>query len=192
MLKIALASLLQHIQAQNTWAQPMLQPHAGQSILIDAKLAKVHWLILETGEFTLAGQTAIPNATISTTPSNLLRLAAKDESAKDNIVITGDTALAAALATVFSKLRWDIADDLSHVMGDVASEKLVNGTNQVRASVHDTADNLGEMFKEYLVEEAMLLAKPMQIETFNSAIDTLKADTARLSKRIEQLQNKLL
>ncbi len=192
MLKIAIASFLQHIQSQNTWAQPMLQTHAGQSILIDAKLAKAHWLILETGEFTLAGETATPDATISTTPSNLLRLAAKDEKATEGIVITGDTALTTALATVISKLRWDIADDLSHVMGDVASEKLVNGANQVRASVQDTADNLGDMLKEYLVEEAMLLAKPTQIDTFNTAIDTLKADTARLSKRIEQLQNKLL
>ncbi len=192
MLKIAIASFLQHIQSQNTWAQPILQTHAGQSILIDTKLAKAHWLILETGEFTLAGETATPDATISTTPSNLLRLAAKDEKATEGIVITGDTALTTALATVISKLRWDIADDLSHVMGDVASEKLVNGANQVRASVQDTADNLGDMLKEYLVEEAMLLAKPTQIDTFNTAIDTLKADTARLSKRIEQLQNKLL
>lgn len=191
MLKIALASLLQHIQAQNTWAQPMLQPYAGQSILIDANLAKAHWVILETGEFTLAGETATPDATIATTPSNLLHLAAKDESAKEGIKITGDTALASTLAKVMRQLRWDIADDLSHVVGDVASEKLVNGIHRARDGMQDSAQNLGEMVNEYLIEEVMLIAKPLQVESFNSAIDTLKADTARLEKRIAQLKNKL-
>lgn len=191
MLKIALASFLQHIQSQNTWARTLLQPHAGKSIQINATLVKAHWSILETGEFTLAGDTATPDATISTTPSTLLRLAAKDESAKEGIQIEGDTALATALATVMSKLTWDIADDLSHVLGDVASEKLVAGANQVRSSMHETALNLGDMFNEYLVEEAMLVAKPAQVEAFNTTVDTLKADTARLAKRIEQLNNKL-
>ncbi len=191
MLKIALASFLQHIQSQNTWAQALLQPHAGKSILVDAILAKAHWVILETGEFTLAGETTTPDATISTTPSNLLRLAAQDDNAKENIHIAGDTALASALANVMSKLRWDIADDLSNVIGDVASEKLVVGANQVRSSVHETSQNLGEMLNEYLVEEAMLIAKPAHVEAFNTAVDTLKADTARLTKRIEQLQHKL-
>ena len=191
MLKIAIASFLQHLQAQNTWAQAMLKPYVGQSILLDAKLAKAHWVILETGEFTIAGETAIPDAIISTSPSNLLRLAAKDEHAKANIQITGDTNLATALANVMSKLRWDVADDLSHVVGDVASEKLVNGTKNLHASAKDSVNNLGDMVNEYLVEEAMLLAKPTQVEAFNSAVDTLKADTARLTKRIEQLKEKL-
>lgn len=191
MLKIAIASFLQHIQAQNTWARAMLQPHAGQSILIDTILVKAHWVILETGEFTLAGETAEPDATISTTPSNLLRLAAKDESAKEDIKIQGDTDLASTLAKVMIQLRWDIADDLSHVIGDLPSEKLVNGVHQARDAMHETTQNLGEMVNEYLLEEAMLIAKPAQIDSYNSAVDALKADTARLAKRIAQLQNKL-
>lgn len=191
MLKIAIASFLQHLQTQNTWAQAMLQPYAGQSILVDATLVKAHWLILETGEFTLAGETASPDATISTSPSNLLRLAMKDESAKADVKVEGDTALATALAKVINGLRWDVTDDLSHLVGDVVSNKIAKSVTNINAGAKDSAINLKEMLREYLVEEAMLIAKPTQVENFNTTVDTLKADTARLAKRIEQLHKKI-
>jgi len=191
MLKLGLAAFLQHIQSQNTWSQAMLQEHAGKSIAIDAKLVRAHWVILENGRFTIAGETAAPDATLTITPSTLLRLAANDTEAQSQVKLSGDTALAASLAKVLTHLRWDITDDLSHVVGDVASEQLASSSQQVLNTAKETVNNIGEMMTEYLTEEAMLIAKPTQLNQFNDRVDTLKADTARLEKKLQQLTLRL-
>lgn len=191
MLKLALASFLKHLQDQNIWSHALLEPYAGQSVLIDAQLISTHWVILENGQLTVAGETASPDAAISITPTTLLRLAAKDDDAKKQINISGDTQLAAALAKVMANLQWDIADDLSHLIGGVASEKLVTSTKHVVNSTQSTVHNLGEMAIEYLTEELMLLAKPRHVQDFNQKVDLLKADTARLEKKIQKLNARL-
>ncbi len=191
MLKLGLAAFLQHIQSQNTWSQAMLQAHAGKSIAIDAKLVRAHWVILENGRFTIAGETAAPDATLTITPSTLLRLAANDTEAQSQVKLSGDTALAASLAKVLTHLRWDITDDLSHVVGDVASEQLASSSQQVLNTAKETVNNIGEMMTEYLTEEAMLIAKPTQLNQFNDRVDTLKADTARLEIKLQQLTLRL-
>ena len=191
MLKQLSTHIIQHLLAQNEWAAPMLQPFASQSVQLNFVLLKTSLVILENGSLAIAGETNVPDATITTPPSLLLRLMAKDESAKLQIKVDGDTHLATALAKVLSHVRWDYEDDLSKLTGDVSANKIGEFTRQTVSTVKDTATNLAEMLSEYWQEEKPLLAKKRHIEQFNTEVDTLRADVERLEKRLNKLTKNL-
>lgn len=191
MLKQLSTHIIQHLLAQNAWAAPMLQPFASQSVQLNFVLLKTSLVILENGNLAIAGETNVPDATITIPPSLLLRLMAKDESAKLQIKVDGDTHLATALAKVLSHVRWDYEDDLSKLTGDVSASKIGEFTRQSASSVKDTAINLAEMLSEYWQEEKPLLAKKRHVEQFNTEVDTLRADVERLEKRLNKLAKKV-
>jgi len=116
---------------------------------------------------------------------------AKDEAAKLQIRVDGDTHLATTLAKVLSHVRWDYEDDLSKLTGDVSANKIGEFTRQSVSTVKDTAINLAEMLSEYWQEEKPLLAKKRHVEQFNTEVDTLRADVERLEKRLNKLANKI-
>ena len=191
MLKQLSTHIIQHLLAQNEWAAPVLQPFSSQSVQLNFVLFKTSLVILENGSLAIAGETNVPDATITIPPSLLLRLMAKDESAKLQIKVEGDTHLATALAKELSHVRWDYEDDLSKLTGDVPAYKVGEFARQTVSSVKDSATNLAEMLSEYWQEEKPLLAKKRHIEQFNTEVDTLRADAERLEKRLNKLAKKL-
>lgn len=187
MLKQLSTHVIQHLIAQNSWAAPMLQPFASQSVLLDFVLFKTSLVVLENGSLAIAGVTNIPDATISIPPSLLLRLMAKDESAKLQIKVDGDTHLATALAKVLSQIRWDYEEDFSKLVGDIPASKIGKFARHSVSTVKDSAANLADMLSEYWQEEKPMLAKKRHVEQFNTEVDTLRADVERLEKRLNKL-----
>lgn len=187
MFKPLVTRLLQHLIAQNDWAKDLLQPFAGKSIQINIAPITSSLIILENGSLAMSGETNIADATITIPPSLLLRLIAKDESAKQHIHIAGDTHLATELAKVFTHMRWDYEDDLSNLIGDVAALKVGQFGRKTVQSVKDTSINLAEMLSEYWQEELHLVAKKRHVDEFNSQVDTLRADVERFEKRLNKL-----
>jgi ubiquinone biosynthesis protein UbiJ len=84
-------------------------------------------------------------------------------------------------------LRWDVAEDLSRVTGDVAAERIVQTVQTKQQQLRDAAVNLSQAAAEYWTEERPLLAKPQQISAFMQQVDTLRDDVARLEQRINRL-----
>lgn len=187
MFKPISTQLLQHLLAQNCWANELLQPFAGKSVQLNIALLNTSLVILENGSLAIAGDTNIPDATITIAPSLLLRLIAKDEAAKLQIKIDGDTHLATELAKVFSNMRWDYEDDLSKLIGDVPAYKLGELGRQTVNTVKESCINLTEMLSEYWQEEKLMIAKKRHVEQFNAEVDTLRADVERLEKRLNKL-----
>lgn len=187
MLKALSTHIIQHLLAQNKWAASMLQPFASQSVQLNFVLLKTSLVILENGSLAIAGETNVPDATITIPPSLLLRLMAKDESAKLQIKIDGDTHLATAMAKVLSHVHWDFEDDLSKLIGDVPANKIGTFSRNAVNTAKETTTNIAEMLSEYWQEEKPLLAKKRHVEQFNADVDTLRADTERLEKRIGKL-----
>lgn len=190
MLKQLSTHIIQHLLAQNEWSAPMLRPFASKAVQLNFVLFKTSLVILENGNLAIAGETNLPDAIITIPPSLLLRLMAKDESAKLQIKVDGDTHLATTLAKVLSHVRWDYEDDLSKLTGDVSANRIGEFTRQSVSTVKDTAINLAEMLSEYWQEEKPLLAKKRHVEQFNTEVDTLRADVERLEKRLNKLANK--
>lgn len=191
MLKQLSTRLLQHLIAQNSWANALLHPYDGQSVRINIGLISPTVVILEDGSLAMAGDTNTPEATVTIPPSLLLRLLAKDESAKNQIQITGDTHLATELAKVFAHMRWDYEDDLSKIVGDIPAYKIADFGRSAVGSIKDTSTNLAEMLSEYWQEEMPVIAKKRHVAQFNSEVDTLRADVARFEKKLRKLEKTL-
>ncbi len=187
MLKALSTRLLQHLISQNSWANNLLQPFAGKSIQINVSFISASLVILENGNLAIAGETNIPDATVTIPPSLLLRLLAKDEAANRQINIEGDTHLAAELAKVFSNMRWDYEDDLSNLIGDIPANQIGTFARDAAKTAKETSVNLAEMLSEYWQEEMPLIAKKRHVEQFNAEVDTLGADVARFEKKLAKL-----
>lgn len=187
MLKSFSTKILQHVIAQNSWANNMLLPFAGKSVKVNIALLHTSFIVLENGSLAIAGETNIPDASITIPPSLLLRLIAKDEAAKLQIKIEGDTHLATELAKVFSQMRWDYEDDLSKLVGDVPANKMGELSRNTVNTAKATTINLAEMLSEYWQEEKPMIAKKRHVEQFNGEVDTLRADVERLEKRLNKL-----
>ena len=187
MLKPLTTRFLQHLINQNNWSREYLMPFSGKVIQFDFVLLKANLIILEDGSLSLAGETANIDATIHIPPSLALRLIANDNAAKMQIKIDGDTHLAAQISKVLQYLRWDIEEDLSYLIGDIAANKISKSSQDVYKTVKKQAINLTGMLSEYWQEENKILAKKWHVEQFNTEVDKLRSDTARLEKRLQKL-----
>ena len=190
MLKPVMTRFLQHICAQNAWARPHLIPHASKTIRFDFVFAKANLMILEDGSLGMSGEITSPEASIHAPPSLMLRILANDEAAKKELRIEGDTALAADFAKVLQHMRWDYADDLSRVVGDIPAEKITAFAQKSASTAKQQITNLADMLAEYWQEEVPILAKKRQVDAFNTSVDTLVGDVERLEKRLEKLAKK--
>ena len=192
MLKVAATHLIQHLISQNSWAKDILQPFVGQSIRLDvgigsSALFSSTLVVLEDGFLALAGETNIPEAVISMSPTTLLLLMAKNANAKTQVAISGDTHLATSIAKVFSQMKWDVEDDMSRVIGDIPAHQLTAFAQSAVNTAKETARNAGDMLREYWQEEQPIIAKKRHVEAFVADVDTLRADVARFEKKLNKL-----
>ncbi len=171
---------------QSSWALERLRPFAGKVVRAECFPVTMLLGITEAGEMA-AVPAAVPDVTLRLTPGVMLRLAARDASAWNNIAVEGDPQLAAALNHVARNLRWDVEEDLSRVFGDIAAHRMVQTGRKLDTWGRQGADNLARSFAEYWTEEQPLIAARADIEQFNLEVDALRDDVARLEKRIEHL-----
>lgn len=187
MFKPLIQFVLQHLMQQNSWTAPLLQPYAHKNVCIDFKVAQTTLTILNNGELAVVGESAQADATIHMPPSLAMRLLRQDPLAHSLIKIDGDAALGMAVGKILSAVRWDIEDDLSKVVGDMAAYQVVQMSQEKLQRWQNQAKNLGEMLVEYWQEEQPMIAKKTRVEQFNQSVDQLREDTDRLQQRIDKL-----
>jgi ubiquinone biosynthesis protein UbiJ len=192
MFKPLVSRVLQHITDQNNWAKPHLAPFSGSTIQFDFSIIQANLQILEDGSLCVAGETPQIDATVHIPPSLALRLLAKDEAAKSYIKIDGDVHLATEVSKVLQLMRWDIEEDLSKAVGDIAAFKIGEVSKNTFAEVKKQTVNVAEMLTEYWQEEKNILTKKRHLEQFIQQVDTLRNDVERLEKRLEKLASTAL
>jgi ubiquinone biosynthesis protein UbiJ len=178
---------LNHLLTQNSWALPRLQKFAGKTARFNIAPFSFAYTILEDGLLNGVDTTERADAICDIAPSLLPRLASQDESARNEIRSEGDAALLTEIFFLSQNLRWDAAEDLSKLTGDIAAERIVQTAKNTRQQLHDGAVNFAESLGEYWTEERPLITKPPQIRTFTQQVDTLRDDIARLEQRIKRL-----
>jgi len=181
------AAALNHLLTQNSWALGRLARFAGKTARFDIAPFSFAWTILADGALRDADTATSADAVCVIAPSLLPRLALKDEKAHTGIRSEGDAALLAEIFFLSRNLRWDAAEDLSKVTGDIAAERIVQAVQSTHQQLRDGALNLSQAAAEYWTEERPLLAKPQQVSAFMQQVDTLRDDVARLEQRIKRL-----
>jgi len=171
---------------QNSWALERLKPFAGKIVRADCFPISILLGIAESGAAIAATPELAPDIQIRLSPGLLLRLAARDNTAWNDITVEGDAQFAAALNAIARNLRWDMEEDLSRVFGDIAAHRMAETARKIDQWGRQGADNLARSFSEYWTEERPLIAGRANVEQFNRDVDALRDDLARLEKRIEQ------
>jgi ubiquinone biosynthesis protein UbiJ len=178
---------LNRLLRQNSWAMEKLRPYAAKVVRVDCFPVALLLGISDAGDAMAAAPETTPDVTVRLTPGVMLRLAARDASAWNDIAVEGDPSLAAALNHIARNIRWDVEEDLSRVFGDIAAHRMVKTGRKLDNWGRQGADNLARSFTEYWTEEQPLIAGRSDVEQFNRDVDALRDDLARLEKRIEQV-----
>jgi ubiquinone biosynthesis protein UbiJ len=172
---------------QNSWALQRLVRFAGKTARFDIAPFSFAYTILPDGTLLNADPASSADAVCVIAPSLLPRLALHNEKAHAGIRSEGDAALLTEIFFLSRNLRWDAAEDLSRVTGDIAAERIVQTVQSTHQQLREAAVNLSQAAAEYWTEERPLLAKPQQIAAFMQQVDTLRDDVARLEQRINRL-----
>jgi ubiquinone biosynthesis protein UbiJ len=178
---------LNHLLTQNSWALPRLARFAGKTARFDIAPFSFSCTILQDGMLRAADADSSADALCVIAPSLLPRLALHDENAHTGIHTEGDAELLKEIFFLSRNLNWDPAEDLSHVTGDIAAERIVQSVQSAQQQLRDAAMNFSRAAAEYLTEERPLLAKPLQVSVYIQQVDVLRDDVARLELRIGRL-----
>ena len=187
MFALPSAAALNHLLTQNSWALQRLVRFAGKTARFDIAPFSFAYTILDDGSLRSAGAATSADALCVVAPSLLPRLVLHDEEAHTEIRSEGDAELLSEIFFLSRNLRWDAAEDLSRVIGDIAAERIVQTVHSTHEQLRKSALNLSQAAAEYWTEESPLLAKPQQVSAFMQHVDTLRDDVARLEQRIDRL-----
>jgi ubiquinone biosynthesis protein UbiJ len=187
MLFLPTSAALNHLLAQNSWALRRLAHFAGKTARFDIAPFSFAYTILPDGSVLATNTTTSADTTCVIAPSLLPRLALRDDVAYAEIRHEGDSALFAEIVALMRELRWDIAEDLSHVTGDIAAERIVQTVQGAQHQLRDAATNFSQAVAEYWTEERPLLAKPQHIAEFKRQVESLRNEVEQLEQRIEKV-----
>ena len=182
-----LPTAVNHLLAQESWARARLLPHAGKVVCFDTGIAALRLKVTCDGMVTDAAADEPVAVTIRVRPADLPLILQHRERAFSYVKIDGDADFANTISKVSETLRWDVADDLSQVVGDIAAQRIVDGAGAVAATMRSTQQKLMENMAEYFLEEQPMLIRPQAVTDFTADVTRLRDDVERLAKRIERL-----
>ena len=179
---------LNHLLRQSPGAAEALVRHAGASVRFDLALGQVDFRIAHDGCLSEA-VVDTPDAVIRPTPALVARLPFFGRDALRHADYSGDPALLATLDRVFKQLSWDVEADLAPWIGDIAAHRLHAMGRDALTGLAQVASALGLNASEYMVEEAGMMARKVDVARFNREVDTLADDAARLEARLRRLES---
>lgn len=178
----ALAGLLNHLLSQHSWATARLRPHAGKTLQLRLPLTSAAFTIQDDGSLAPAAPDARIDATLI--PNLLAWLTASDA----RFIAGGeDAVLAKELAETLGKMRWDVEEDLSRVLGDIAAHRLVSTATGLLEWHRNAAETIARSWVEHWQEESPMLAQPGQVHAFFDEVGELHDRVEQLEKKIRQL-----
>ena len=188
MTSLPVVAFLNHLLEAAPWARERLMPFAGRTWRVElAPLPDLAFVVRADGMLD-ASDSIEPHLVVTLTPAALPALARRDESLLRDMTFAGDAELAAALQYLALHLEWDVEEDLSRVVGDVAAHRIAGGARDFIAWQKEAAVRLGQNFAEYLTEEAGVIAPQAAVSGFARAVDDLRDAVESLEKRIAHLE----
>ncbi len=184
---------LNHLLHGESWARERLRSCSGKTArfrlppFIDLALT-----VKPSGEVSTAASNARDDVILTLDPVLLPRLLARDEDAFGSVRVSGDTVFADEILHVGKHLNWDLEEDLSGIMGDIAAHRVVLAGQSLAQWHTETVRNLLQMSMEYLTEERPLLAKPVYVYEFVHEVSTLQDAALNLEKRVSTLMKRSL
>jgi ubiquinone biosynthesis protein UbiJ len=187
-----LCHAINHLLAQEPWAQQKLLAHSGKTATVDIGVMALRLRVTADGmvETVERNSETASDVTIRIKLSDLPLLAANAERAFSYVKIEGDADFANTISLLSRDLRWDAGHDLSKIFGEIAAQRMVSGAASAVEAVRATHRSLTENLAEYFLEEKPMLVRPAAVAEMGGEVGKLRDDIERLAKRIEKLEGK--
>jgi len=184
------ARLINHVLRATPRAMTRLQRFSGKTMAFKSGPFHLRLAVLASGEVDVASRESVPDVTVTVPPILLPRLAAREEAAFKQALLEGDAEFAAEIAFLARNLEWDVEEDLSKAVGDIAAHRIVSTAKSLHQWRKDATARLGENFREYLTEERPALVPRREMQEFLHEVEAVHDDVARLEKRLARLGNR--
>jgi ubiquinone biosynthesis protein UbiJ len=162
---VAFCFVLNALLARERWARDRLARFAGQGIEVRLPLAPAMRLgIAADGQLEPDG----PEPAAIVTPGG----------------ISGQGGLAEELRYLRRHLRWDVEEELSRVVGDVAAHRIALTVQALLDWPRDAGRRLSEAAADFAVDERRALVRRGELEQ-------LAADVARLNEALAALEQRI-
>jgi ubiquinone biosynthesis protein UbiJ len=178
---------LNHILRSAPLALERLRKHAGRTVAFHVGPVPLAFTVQTTGEVVAAMPEAARDLTVRISPFLLPRLAAHEEGAFREVEMQGDAELAQEISFLARHLTWDVEEDLSRVVGDIAAHRLVGGARALRGFGREAVLRTAQGAAEYWTEESPLIASRVKVEGFIRDVAELRDAVERLGKRIDRI-----
>jgi ubiquinone biosynthesis accessory factor UbiJ len=180
--------MVNHVLRSAPLAMERLRRHAGRTAAFHVGPVTLAFTVQTTGEVTAALPQAPRDLTVRISPFLLPRLAARDDAAFREIEMQGDMELAQEVSFLARHLSWDVEEDLSKVVGDIAAHRMVSGARGLSRWGRDAALRTAQGAAEYWTEESPLIASSAKVQDFVRQVSELRDAVERLEKRIEHAE----
>ena len=182
------AGAVNHVLRSAPLAMERLRRHAGRTAEFHVGPLRFALTVQTTGEVTPALAAAPRDLTVRISPFLVPRLALGEEAAYRDIAMEGDMELAQEISYLARNLDWDVEEDLSRVVGDIAAHRLVATGRAFSRWSRDAALRAAQGAAEYWTEESPMIASRVKVEGFVREVGELRDAVERLEKRIERLE----
>ncbi|MCC2597592.1 SCP2 sterol-binding domain-containing protein [Pusillimonas sp. MFBS29] len=186
------ARLLNKLLQREDWARDRLARHAGKSVGFKVGGFRMALSIQADGLVQASDQAVVPNVTLTIQADQLAGLPgvlrARDPALLTELLhVEGDAGLAQVVSELARDLRWDVEDDLSRVVGDVAATRLLQTAGMLRAGAEAAASRLAGNASEFMTEEAMLLASRPAYDEWAVRLQAIHGRLDELDRRVAAL-----
>ena len=151
----------------------------------------VHFAVTEGHLQLKHGAAEKPDAELTATPVNLLRLAGDDPEGAIRagyVKVSGDTEVADDFRTLLNIVRPDWEEELSRVTGDVIAHEAARAVRGVAGWARRARITLGRSLAEYLTEESRDLVAHTEVQEFCAGVDEVSAGVERFEARLQLLR----
>ncbi|MER1967518.1 SCP2 sterol-binding domain-containing protein [Castellaniella sp. GW247-6E4] len=182
--------VLNALLRREDWARHRLVAHAGKTLRLAAGGPwQLQATISSEGLLQAADAAIVPDVVISLPEGRWRELpglwrqggAARLSSMAH---IQGDAGLAQVVSDLAGNLRWDLEDELAHVVGDVAALRLAGGLRALGTGARATAGRARDNLAEFLGEESGLAVPRPDFDAWREGVETLRGRLDALERRI--------
>ena len=165
---MAFCFLLNQLLDRERWARERLAPFAGQAAELRLPLlVPLRICVAANGRVEPGGPEPAAVVTLSG--------------------VIGSGPLAEELRYLVRHLRPDVEEELSHVVGDVAAQRIGDGVRAIARWQRDVVARAGEAFGDYVVDERRMLVRRVELAELAADIARLGDTLADLEQRIARL-----
>lgn len=186
LLSEAFITAQNHALRRAPWALERLRGFAGRQVVLACGSIEIRFAINDEGYLGHVRDDAPTDVRIEVPLEQLPALATGD-TPKSSLHLVGDADLAETTGFVLRNLRWDLDEDLSRLIGDVAAHRLGTVARGLRKAHSRAWEGARDNAVEFLTEEAALLVTHSESEALMPALLGLRDDLARCEKRLERL-----